>query len=71
MERDNKLYLDLLPVCECGQVITNIRECECVGYVSSTYKFSTVEIKPIYCPFCGRKLKGFRIKNKYLDMFEE
>lgn len=63
------VYLQLLPVCECGEILRDAYACERIGNLEGGYKFSAVEINPVCCPFCGQTIRGFKIDNKYLDMF--
>ena len=64
------VYLNLLPVCECGEILRDAYVCESIGKSESGYRFSKVNIDPACCPFCGQTIRGFQIKNEYLNMFE-
>lgn len=64
------VHLQLLPVCECGEVLRDAYTCEHVDTHESGYKFSRVKINPVCCPFCGQTIRGFEIRNEYLNMFE-
>ena len=63
------VYLNLLPVCECGEILRDAYACECVGDVESGIKYMFVHIDPVCCPFCGQTIRGFNIKHEYLNMF--
>ena len=65
------VYLNLLPVCECGEILRDAYTCESIGQVESGYKISSVEINPVCCPFCGQTVRGFMVRNEYLRMFGE
>ena len=64
------VQLQLLPVCECGEVLRDAYACEHINKSESGYKYSKVEINPACCPFCGQTIRGFQIRNEYLRMFE-
>lgn len=61
--------LQLLPVCECGEILRDAYACESIDIIESGYKYRKVHINPVCCPFCGQTIRGFQIDNKYLDMF--
>lgn len=63
------VYLQLLPVCECGEILRDAYACETIGNTKSGYKYGTVQINPVCCPFCGQTVRGFKVDNKYLNMF--
>lgn len=63
------VYLKLLPVCECGEILRDAYGCEKINTIEGGYKFSTVDISPVCCPFCGQTVRGFKVDNKYLNMF--
>lgn len=65
------VYLNLLPVCECGEILRDAYACESIGNSESGYRFSSVEINPACCPFCGQTIRGFTVRNEYLRMFGE
>lgn len=65
----NGIYLNLLPVCQCGEILRDAYMCKQVGEVSKGMSFQTVEINPACCPFCGETIKGFQIADTYWEMF--
>lgn len=64
------VQLQLLPVCECGEVLRDAYGCKSISKSESGYFHSTVQIDPACCPFCGQTIRGFEIRNEYLRMFE-
>ena len=66
---DDGIYLTLLPVCECGEVVRDAYACESISNAESGYKYRKLYISPICCPSCGRIINGFHIDERYLDMF--
>ena len=65
-----EVYLNLLPVCECGEILRDAYLCECIDKIKDGYNYKTIDIKPACCPFCGQTIGGFKIMNEYLDMFK-
>lgn len=69
------VYLNLLPVCECGEILRDAYACEVIETLANKkvniqFLNKKVDINPACCPFCGQTIRGFQIKNEYLNMFE-
>ena len=68
MYRD--VYLNLLPVCECGEILRDAYRCRVVGDVAHKRGHVSVEINSVCCPFCGETINGFKVRQEYLNMFK-
>ena len=71
MRHYDGVHLNLLPVCECGEILRDACACEIIGKSESGYKYSKVAIDPVCCPFCGQTIREFTIDSQYLKMFEK
>lgn len=66
----NGIYLNLQPVCECGEILRDVYTCEIINRTESGCFYPTVKFEPVCCPFCGATIKGIQIRREYLDMFK-
>lgn len=64
------VYLQMLPVCECGEILRDAYACECINDREDGIKYASIKINPACCPFCGQTIRGFQIQHEYLDMFK-
>ena len=63
------VYLAMLPVCECGEILRDAYTCERLNERKDGTKYVSVKINPACCPFCGHTIMWFNIKYEYLNMF--
>lgn len=70
------IYLNVLPVCECGEVIRDLswqnvidRQMNKEGLVINTG--SRIEFNPVCCPFCGQTIRGLQVSNEFFEMFKK
>lgn len=73
--RDDGVYLNVLPVCECGEVIRDLTWNQvvdrhyCTGFLVDEKVYT--EFDPVCCPFCGQTIKGLQVINDFFKMFKE
>lgn len=68
---DQSVTLTMLPVCECGQVISDLA-CGIIDKdIFNGFKYQHAFFQPMYCPNCGRYITNLEIKNRYLKLFKE
>ena len=58
----------MLPVCECGQVISNL---VFDMYIESGYKYSKFTFMLGRCPNCGKYIECLQVDGRYIDMFKK
>ena len=71
-----KLYswtttVHMLPVCECGQVISNLVLDMYIDEAESGYKYSKFTFTPGRCPNCGKYIECLQVDGRYIDMFKK
>jgi hypothetical protein len=70
------VYLSVLPVCECGEVIRDlswqqvIERCKDAKGITVA-KHYHIEFDPVCCPFCGQTIRGLQVSNEFFNMFKE
>ena len=61
----------MLPVCECGQVISDRVLCMYIDETESGYKYSKFAFYPAQCPNCGKYIECLQVDGRYVDMFKK
>lgn len=69
------VYLSVLPVCECGEVIRDLSWQTVVDRQTNKDKLAVntdfhIEFDPVCCPFCGQTIKGLQVSNEFFNMFK-
>ena len=61
----------MLPVCECGQVISDLVLDMYVDSTESGYKYPKFSFYPTQCPNCGKYIECLQVDGRYVDMFKK
>lgn len=69
------VYLNVLPVCECGEVIRDLTWQKVTDIYTDEKGLIVdrgfhIEFDPVCCPFCGQTIRGLHVSNEFFKMFE-
>lgn len=65
----NFTTLRMLPVCECGQVISDWVMSIDIDETSNGLKFVTPSFSPSCCPNCGKTIEYLRVDGQFKSLF--
>lgn len=61
--------LHMLPVCECGQVISDLIINTDIDETSNGLKFVVPSFSPSRCPNCGKTIECLRVDGQFKSLF--